>query len=166
VFGNYSMVNGGRFNTVSANYGSVNGGCSNRVVSRGSTIAGGVNNTVTNIGCCSLIGSGSFNTVSNSFSFIGGGCSNHACANFTSIIGGQNNAATCSNSHILGSNITTNRVDTTYVNNFAVCGDNTLTTVVVNNIPTELDYSSLPVGAIYRCTNFGSTDTSLHIKLV
>ena len=102
---------------------------------------------------CSIIGGGYCNIVSDSFSSIlggkyntascngatiGGGYCNNASGSYSSILGGQNNyICGYSNSHIIGSNIYADRIDTTFVNNLSI-----------KNIPTS--DAGLPSGALWK----------------
>ena len=86
-----------------------------------STISGGFNHTINNFGIASTISGGYNNTIS---------------ASYSGILGGRNNNVQNSCSMIVGSNITTDRDCTTYVNNLSI-----------KNIPTIAPAQS---GAVWR----------------
>jgi hypothetical protein len=99
----------------------VGGGCGNAASTVGATVSGGRNNIAS--GCSS--------------STIGGGNSNTASGIYSGILGGENNNATCNCSMIIGNNITSNRLNTTFVNNLSIM-----------NIPTSS--AGLPAGSVWN----------------
>jgi hypothetical protein len=80
------------------------------------------------------------------YSFIGGGFQNLSTGLASGVLGGCLNLASCACSFIVGSNITSDRVCTTFVNNLSI-----------KTIPTSS--AGLPSGAVWRCT----TDNTLRI---
>jgi len=98
-------------------------GENNRVTTKRSFIGAGRNNLITG-NTDSVIGGGSFNSSSNSCTFIGGGSNNilTGSAVSSSIVGGFNNSSSLANTHIIGSNITADKANYTYVNNLDVAG--------------------------------------------
>jgi hypothetical protein len=164
----HSFIGGGFVNTLLSCRSVLVGGESNKICTTApnASILGGRGNTVLSNANGSVIGGGSFNTTLGNLSSVLGGSTNTAVGDFTSILGGNSNKATCVYSSIIGCNITSTCSYTTHVNNLLVNGGGlALTHVIVNSIPTETNLASLPIGAIYRCTNDGNgTNTSLHIK--
>ena len=110
--------------TLNANTGDLTGAITCCNAGKLSTIGGGLRNCAT--GACSFIGGGIYNTSGGSLSAILGGCGN--------------TTGTCANAMIVGSNITADRVCTTFVNNLSI-----------KNIPTSS--VGLPSGSIYRSGN-------------
>jgi hypothetical protein len=98
-----STISGGYQNTVNGNSASVGGGCQNNSSGLASTISGGYNNTAS--GCYSNVAGGKCNIAS-------GYCS--------SILGGCGNVVTHNNSFAIGSDLTSDADNTTYVNNLAI----------------------------------------------
>lgn len=98
-------------------------GENNTVTTNRSFIGAGRNNLITG-NTDSVIGGGSFNSSSNSCTFIGGGSNNilTGSAVSSSIIGGLNNSSSLANTHIIGSNITADKANYTYVNNIHIDG--------------------------------------------
>jgi acyl dehydratase len=88
---------------------------------------GGGGPMVAGSGTCSIVGNCTLNTASGNYSFVGGGCNNTLglATTFGSILAGcGNNNANC-DSHIIGSNITSDRDCTTFVNDLTIvsaCG--------------------------------------------
>jgi hypothetical protein len=132
--GNYSTVFGTR-NSASAQGTTIGGGGLNSASCDFSTTSGGTLNSAS--GYVSIIGGGLNNTASGYISTIGGGRNNTASANYTGILGGACNVANQNDSFIVGTNITTDRVCTTFVNNLSII-----------NIPTS--EVGLPSGSVYR----------------
>ena len=164
-----SVVGGGYSNTIFKGYGTTIGGGWNNFASSGNTIddgkfvtiAGGSFNTALRFGA--TIGGGGINNAIAKFSTIGGGETN--CIGFNSnhstisggmlnkidgecsgILGGNSNTINHNCSFIVGSNITSNRICTTFVNNLAVCNGY----VIVKNIPDHTQIESLPSGTLYK----------------
>lgn len=115
----------GKQNTLSSTAVSsvVVSGENNRVTTKRSFIGAGRYNLITG-NTDSVIGGGSFNSSSNSCTFIGGGSNNilTGSAVSSSIIGGLNNSSSLANTHIIGSNITADKANYTYVNNIHIDG--------------------------------------------
>jgi hypothetical protein len=148
VLSSYSSVLGGIYNTASGNYSNVTGGFSGRASGLYSNIAGGVCNTASGYsasiggGSCNIasgtnsaIGAGCGNTANNSSTYIGGGRNNTASGLRSAIVGGLNNTASGDYSFIaggsandtknyagaivLGTGLSANRSNTTFVNNIS-----------------------------------------------
>jgi hypothetical protein len=115
---NYSTVGGGFFNTSSGSLSTIGGGQCNTSSGLGSSVGGGTNNTSS--GSLSTIGGGRCNTSSGNCSTVGGGFCNTSSGCCSSILGGEFNIATHSNSHIIGSCITSIYTCTTHVNCLAI----------------------------------------------
>jgi hypothetical protein len=93
-----------------------------------------------------VITGGANNNATGQVSFVGTGFNNTASAAYTGILGGGNNTASSRCSFIIGSDITTDRVCTTFVNALSM-----------KTIPTST--AGLPSGMVWRCT----TDNILRI---
>jgi len=153
--GSYATVSGGQgniaSNTSSPGGSTVGGGVSNIASGLTSTVAGGNNNDAT--GSRSVVAGGTGNIASGSTSavvggntnsatgvgaFIGGGTQNDADSAYSTIIGGDNNNTllTFDNSHLIGSNLTSDRADCTFVENLSI-----------KSIPTSA--TGLPSGSIW-----------------
>ena len=134
--GNYaSTVSGGVENTASNIFATVGGGLNNTASSTYSTIGGGYGNISS--GSNSIVGGGRNNTASGHTSTIGGGFDNTASGINSSVLGGRyNNTSTFANSHIIGSNITSDRADTTFVESLSI-----------KSIPTAS--AGLPSGSVW-----------------
>lgn len=130
--GYISTVGGGWLNTSSGNYSTVTGGKSNCASNYATVVGGGFGNVAT--GNASIVGGGSQNTASGLYSNIGGGYNNKATGNYSyvgggfynslsgicsAILGGGNNTLSANNSFIMGSGITTNTPNYTFVNNIS-----------------------------------------------
>ena len=140
-------VSFGVFNTASGTYSLVAGGRSSTASGYASAIAGGRQNTTT--ACCSFVGGGWRNISSGIFSVVGGGCnnlsqgaysgilgglsgftgaysvvvggkSNTASGIYSGILGGSGNTINTFNSFIIGSNISANTNNTTFVESLSV----------------------------------------------
>jgi len=130
-----STVGGGQTNTASGYQSTVGGGQTNIASGYQSTVGGGQTNTTS--GFSSTVGGGYGNTASGGASVVTGGRVNVATADFSSILGGAyNNTSTFVNSHIIGSNITSNRINTTFVQNLSI-----------TTIPTAS--AGLPSGSVW-----------------
>jgi hypothetical protein len=117
-----SFIGGGNANVASGTYSFVGGGGSNIACNQFSVVGGGGLNRA--CGDISVIGGGCNNLICGCGSFIGSGLGNTTSGCFTSIIGGINNFVCflyC-NSHIIGSCITANANNFTYVNNLCQTG--------------------------------------------
>jgi hypothetical protein len=112
-------VNGG--NTSSGDCSTVGGGYSNIADDYLATIGGGNGNTACQ---ASTVGGGFNNSASGTYSTIGGGRSNSVSGTYSSILGGKSNCILVAHphSHIIGSNITSSKACTTFVNNLDVEG--------------------------------------------
>ena len=137
-----NFIGGGTNNTISSNYNQKNsivGGQSNSISNGYSSfIGGGQQNEVG--GRCAVIVGGYDNNISPycAFSFIGGGCKNTVTGKCSGILGGINNTVSCTNSFIIGSNITANRTCTTYLNNLHTKGTSGGNSVIIlDNLPTS-----------------------------
>lgn len=143
-----STIAGGSNNTISVGYQGdhfIGAGASNCILPMGyyHSILGGSQNTINTLdqdcyfgvilgGQQNLIGGGEFssivngclNTGSGAYGFIGGGARNEisSSAVSSSILGGFDNLTNRSNTHIIGSNLTADKVNYTYVNNLDVEG--------------------------------------------
>jgi hypothetical protein len=151
-----SSVGGGRYNSATGRFAAI--ACGSYNVSSGvdSAILGGMYNTAS--GYRSTIGGGSNNTATGDFSFVGGGMYNNNAGTDSTIIGGRNNViessasfatvsgygnrviAANSSSHILGDNITSDRTNTTFVENLSI-----------KAIPTSA--TGLPAGSVWSNGN-------------
>jgi len=136
--GNRSIIGGGIFNCTSFAGSTVSGGCGNTACNNGSTIGGGNNNISS--GCVSTVAGGRNNSSTSTFSTIGGGCNNLSCAigsivaggtnnwarqNYSGVLGGRTNKADHSDSFIIGSNLTSDKACTTFMNNVHITGSTT-----------------------------------------
>ena len=197
VLSSYSSVLGGIYNTASGNYSNVTGGFSGRASGFYSNIAGGVCNTASGYsasiggGSCNIasgtnsaIGAGCGNTANNSSTYIGGGRNNTASGLRSAIVGGVNNTASGDYSFIaggsandtknyagaivLGTGLSANRSNTTFVNNISsqntvLVGGNVGIGTSSPNVP--LSFGTNNVGApgqpnILRLFDTGSSTTS------
>jgi len=151
VLSAYSSVLGGKCNTASGYYSNITGGFSGRASGKYSNIAGGVCNTASGYGASiaggtgnvaygsnATIGAGAYNTASNSSTFIGGGRGNTASGVRSIVVGGFNNTASgdysfvagssandtrgLSHTFILGTGLSANLANYTYVNNISSQG--------------------------------------------
>ena len=126
-------------NCASASYSIVGGGIGNTASNSYSTIGGGRYNNAS--GYISTIGGGNNNIASGYSSTIGGGQQNIASGNRSGILGGANNNTNgYTRAMIVGSYITANRADTTFVGQLSIM-----------SIPTSP--AGLPSGSIYRIGN-------------
>jgi hypothetical protein len=133
--GYYSTIGGGIYNIASDNISTVGGGYNNTASGYNSTISGGRTNIASDDR--STVGGGGNNTASAAYSTIGGGGNNSASGDYSSVLGGQNNnTSTFANSHIIGSNITSDRADTTFIENLSI-----------KSIP--LSAAGLPSGSVW-----------------
>ena len=121
--GSYSAVGGGAFNAADNCYSTVAGGSSNYAMSSFSSIGGGQQNSI----CGGFANS----------SFIGGGQSNNITSAFAGVLSGVNNRVIHCYSMVVGTNITTDRICTTFVNNLSIM-----------NIP--LSSAGLPAGSVWN----------------
>ena len=133
---NHGTIGGGRDNIVDGDCSTIAGGAFNCITANAAIIAGGHLNTGS--GACSFIGGGCSNSIlsPSSFSGIAGGEGNYISAAYNFIGGGKNNCLTLisssiaggfnntdggnSNVHILGSDLTADKANYTFVNNLDV----------------------------------------------
>ena len=105
-----------------------------------SIIVGGADNTIDN-GNTSVIGGGRYNAINGAYhsGIMSGKCNviNGGYASVQTILGGYNNTNGSYESHVLGSNITTDRVCTAFVNNLSI-----------KSIPTVV--TGLPAGSVWN----------------
>jgi hypothetical protein len=73
----------------------------------------------------STVGGGCYNTASGACSTVGGGASNTACGLRSGILGGVSNTVTHADSFIIGSNLTSDKACTTFMNNVHIIGSTT-----------------------------------------
>jgi hypothetical protein len=120
--GDFSTVGGGINNQANGVQSFIGGGDGN-IVNSNATIAGGLFNFLNGNG--SFIGGGGINQINDGIqSFIGAGDNNIIESDNSGILGGMYNTIRIedSNSFILGSFITSNAANTTFVNNLNVSG--------------------------------------------
>jgi hypothetical protein len=85
-------------------------------------VGGGCINTSS--GSFSIVGNGACNTASGTYSVVVGGFKNNANSNCSFIAGGQcNSSNSFANTFILGTNLSANQANFTYVNNLSVQGN-------------------------------------------
>jgi len=124
----YSFIGGGGGTSVNSgncaysNQTVIGGGNKNEVHGIGSAILGGLANITD--GDVAVVVGGTMNNACAIGTFVGGGQINkiNNSANYSSIIGGSTNIVNHSNSHIIGSNITTTASNYTFVNNLTSQG--------------------------------------------
>jgi hypothetical protein len=132
----FTTIGGGEFNVSSGNTSTIAGGETNTASGYFSVVAGGFINTAS--GYYSTISGGYKNSASGQYSFAGGGRQNVASSIASAILGGRsNNTSTFACAMIVGSNITADRVCTTFVNNLSI-----------KTIPTSS--AGLPSGSVWR----------------
>jgi hypothetical protein len=133
----WGTIGGGNLNSVLSAYGVVGGGWSNCAVNWASTVIGGYGNVAKNTGA--VVGGGLNNTASGVYSTILGGRNLSAAGNYSVINGGYNNTASgnysfiaagsgndtkgFANTFILGTGLSANQANFTYVNNLSVQGN-------------------------------------------
>lgn len=119
VSGNYG-IGSGQSNTISGINGVAFGiGHTNSANYAG--ILSGDNGVITATSQRSIICGGSLNYINGIYSVISGGGSNQINANYCSIAGGQNNNTSAfANTHIIGSNLTADKANYTFVENLNV----------------------------------------------
>lgn len=152
------FIGGGGYNTAGYNYDVIGGGCFNCTIAfgGGAAIVGGCCNCISQ-GCSSFIGGGNRNIIAggnNEFGVVAGGyfnciCGNASCSSiaggyfnfigaaYSGIAGGYLNCVANQKSFIVGSEITTDRACTTFVNNLSI-----------KNIPTSA--AGLPAGSVWN----------------
>ena len=124
VSGYYSSCVGGYNNTVSSHYACVVGGYGNTNSGYISSMLGGYNNTISIAASQSTLGGGYNNTIESPDSFIGGGIDNTAPTGLDAVM-------------IVGSGITADRSNCTFVNNLSIM-----------DIPTVA--TGLPAGSVWN----------------
>ncbi len=152
----YDTVSGGSSNTAYGYNSTVSGGTGNSATGYRSTTGGGSANTAS--GIQAFVGGGKTNTESGGYSSVVGGQYNTNAGTDSTIIGGRNNVvestasratisgygnriiAANSSSHILGDNITSDRANTTFVENLSI-----------KAIPTAA--TGLPAGSVWSNGN-------------
>ena len=161
--GTNSFIGGGIYNTASGSYSFIGGGRNNTNSGfYSSIIVGGYNNT--NSGDYSFIGGGRNNTNSGNCSFIGGGYFNTNSGCLSGILGGISNLALSPSSFIIGSNLTGDTSNTTFVENFSINGlsqTRALYTTITNNLTAGLNslyiiptrYDATFIDYIAKCNN-------------
>lgn len=126
VDGDQSTVAGGYLNKVYTGNSAIGGGWFNTITSTataaGATIGGGIRNAISGTGCFTVVAGGRCAAVSGDYSGVLGGCENTMTGNYSSIVGGSGNINGFSNSHIIGSNITADKANYTFVNNLDNAG--------------------------------------------
>jgi len=116
--GSYSTVSGGQCNNASGNSSFIGGGYINEASGYASTVSGGYSNNAS--GDRSTVGGGRSNIASGYASTVSGGFDNTASGYYSSILGGEFNSVSHYKSFIVGSNITSNRACTTFVNDLNI----------------------------------------------
>lgn len=135
---NDSTIGGGRENCATGCLSTTGGGYLNIACEMATTIGGGRENEAK--ACYSTIGGGSFNltsgtystieggnanTITGDISVIGGGQANVISQPYSGILGGNKNNVAHQYSFIVGTDISTTKACTTYVNNLFVTGSTT-----------------------------------------
>ena len=149
IYGGYTasaVIAGGKANCISGNlsyHTLIGGGYTNQICgdyAPRSIIVGGADNTIDN-GNTSVIGGGRYNAINGAYhsGIMSGKCNviNGGYASVQTILGGYNNTNGSYESHVLGSNITTDRVCTAFVNNLSI-----------KSIPTVV--TGLPAGSVWN----------------
>ena len=133
--GEYNFIGGGFQNFIYGYSGirlnSIVGGARNKInASKYNSIGGGQDNEIGKANYswysnhCNILG-GNLNKVGDNgnayikHSTIVGGASNKINSDYSTILGGKNNITSFSNTHIIGSNITADVIDTTFVENLS-----------------------------------------------
>jgi hypothetical protein len=145
-FSKSSVIAGGEANTISGQlsyYSTISGGYYNRITggyAARNTIAGGKDNCIAN-GNTSVIGGGRNNQINGAYwsGIMSGQCNviNGGYNGSQTILGGRSNTNGSYYSHVIGSNITTDRVCTAFVNNLSI-----------KSIPTAA--TGLPAGSVWN----------------
>jgi len=152
-----SFLGSGKLNTASGTYAFVGSGLSNVACGGNSVLGGGYQNC--SCGTMSAIVGGRYNCTSSGYSFIGGGCYNTASGCLAVVTGGFRNTASgaysfvaggsandtkgFANTFILGTGLSANQANYTYVNNLSVQGN-----ISSNTIYTATAYLSANTTAI------------------
>ena len=172
---NSATIGGGYLNLIGAGQQSdqatIGGGCSNKIGNvygnaQGATIGGGTLNEIkgpTNSSCVtdstigggncnritginSVIGGGKFNDINTCRAFIGGGCNNTINSFNGGILGGTSNTVNSSCTFIIGTGITANATNYTFMNNACILGT-TRTTFLVETSAKKHKECILPLGS-------------------
>jgi hypothetical protein len=130
-----TTIGGGLCNTASSYYSVIAGGSCATASGNYSFVGAGRRNITS--GTYSAVTGGSNNTASGYYSAILAGAGNTASGQYSAVLAGLSNIASCARSYIVGSNITSDRICTTFVNNLSI-----------KNIPTSS--AGLPSGSVYR----------------
>ena len=128
-------IAGGNFNQVLGDYGAIGGGTGNYAGTPGNffaTVGGGGNNYADSYS--STIAGGGGNRVTAYNSFIGGGRGNTVSGVCSSVLAGHNNTTSVACSHAIGSNLTANVANYTFVNNLCNVGGGTSDARLKENI--------------------------------
>ena len=146
--GNFTIIGGGQNNVITNAttkcHSGIFSGFGNTISSTNkSVILGGSTNTIGTTACCTTIGGGFNNSSTSCQTFIGGGYTNAIAGSVSSIIGGNNNTISSAGtrgailggeistlqhnkSFIVGSNITSTAVCTTFMNSAVITGSLTV----------------------------------------
>ena len=143
-FSKSGVIAGGECNSISGNlsyYSTISGGYNNSIsgsYAPRNIIVGGQNNSIDN-GNTSVIGGGRNNQINNAYwsGIMSGQCNVINGGYHQTILGGVSNTNGSYCSHVIGSNITTDRVCTTFVNNLSI-----------KSIPTAA--AGLPAGSVWN----------------
>ena len=132
-----ATVSGGAQNTASAPWSTVSGGAVNTSSAYYSVVGGGMGNNATQF--WSTISGGYGNTASAMYSSILGGSQNTASGTYSAVLGGQSNniSGSYTKAMIVGSNITADRTNCTFVSNLSI-----------KSIPTSS--AGLPAGSVWN----------------
>ena len=131
--GYLSLVSGGKNNKSSGDYSSVTNGYGNCATTNFSNIINGCGNKANN--CYSYVGNGINNTANGYNSFVLGGTNNTASGYYSYILGGINNDTKgYANTLLLGSYLSANANNFTYVNNLSSQGAVISPTVITQNL--------------------------------
>ena len=151
--GNTNFITGSINSTIAG--GSVNNICA--LLGNSNTIGGGAGNIINESSQYTTIAGGSFNTSSAVYSFIGGGERNYinSSAASSSILGGFDNTTNYANTHIIGSNLTADKENYTFVNNIYVTGS-TSDNGILQLSRRESNPSSLEAGMIWHSGSAGA----------
>ena len=146
----FSFIGGGYLNTISGGYGIIVGGCLNGACNYSALVIGGgrntasgnysliVNGTANNaLSAYDTVINGSLNTASGYYSLVGNGMCNTASGCYSFIASGSaNDTKKYSNTYILGTSLSANKANTTFVNNLSVQGTSIANATWVNSTYT------------------------------
>lgn len=165
--GYMSFVGGGCCNTSSGYAGTVSGGYRNAEAGIYSAIVAGRNNRICSNTLYNFIGAGEMNVINPpayfGYAVIVGGASNTVSSRYSSILGGCNNTVGFCNSHIIGSNITANAINYTYVNNLCQTGGG-LSDCRVKNTIQPLEFGLNHIAQLQPVSFCWNGDASCHKK--